>query len=229
MKRPAVVIGVALAAVLVLGLTAIVIGSLSRPGKPLSGPLSGPVDGVRAASFEVLDGAKSVRMRAGSLGDDLYRISVSSDTETRPGVDRDGGDVRLRLGGGDAVVDVVLNSSVTWTLRTTGGAREVRIDMSGAAADEIDLSGGASLLDVTLSRPSRLVMTGGADQFRVRLPSGTPVRVTASSGAGTVTLFGQSHQGVAAGQSFTANGWSEGAPGVDVQARAGVGVVIVDA
>src|SRR5690349_166778 len=115
MKRPAIVIGVALGAVLALGLAAILIGSLSRPSSARD--VSGPVDGVRNASFELLDGATSVRVRAGSLGDDLYRVSVPSDAGIRPRVDRDGGDVRLRLtpygdGGGSGVVDVVVNSSV---------------------------------------------------------------------------------------------------------------------
>jgi len=55
------------------------------------------------------------------------------------------------------------------------------------------------------------------------------VRVTAASGAGTVTLDGQVHQGVAGGQSFTANGWQNGGPGVDVRAQAGAGVVQVSA
>ena len=236
MKRPAILIGAALGAVLVLGLAAILIGSLSRPSTAPR-DVSGPVDGMRAASFELLDGATSVRVRASSLGDDLYRVSVPSDAGIRPRVDRDGGDVRLRLvpfgdGGGSGVVDVVVNTSVTWTLLMTGGAREMRIDMSGATTDQISLVGGANLIDVALARPSRVVavaMTGGVDQFRVRLPSGTPVRVTASSGAGSVTIAGQAHQGVAGGQSFTVNGWTDGAPGVDVQARAGAGVVIVDA
>ncbi|WP_433376972.1 hypothetical protein ACQPZX_08860 [Actinoplanes sp. CA-142083] len=232
MKRPAILIGAALVAVLVLGLVAILIGS-----RPARRDATGPRDGVRNAAFDLLDGATSVRVRAASIGDDLYQISVPSDAGIQPRVDRDGGDVRLRLeptgdGGGSGVVDILLNSSVTWSLRMTGGAREMHIDMSGAAVDQIALAGGASLIDVALARPSRVVavaMTGGVDQFRVRLPSSTPVRVTASSGAGTVTVFGQTHQGVAGGQSFTANGWSDGAPGVDVQARAGAGVVIVDA
>jgi hypothetical protein len=53
--------------------------------------------------------------------------------------------------------------------------------------------------------------------------------VQVGSGAGQVVLDGQTHQGIAAGQSFTANGWQEGAAGVDVQARAGVGALVVGA
>lgn len=232
LSRPALIVSIALGGVLVLGLAAILIGSLSRPSA--SSEVSGPVDGVRDASFELLDGATSVRVRAASLGDDLYRVSVPSDSGARPRVDRDGGDLGLRLAsvGDGTSVNVLLNPSVTWRLRISGGVRELRVDMSGATTESVDIAGGASLIDVTLARPSRPVtvaMTGGADQFRVRLPSGTPARVTAASGAGSVTIAGQPHQGVAGGQSFTANGWQDGAAGVDVQARAGAGVVIVDA
>jgi hypothetical protein len=53
--------------------------------------------------------------------------------------------------------------------------------------------------------------------------------VTAASGAGAVTVDGQVHQGVAGGQSFTANGWQDGRPGVDVRAQAGAGSVQVSA
>jgi hypothetical protein len=234
LSRTAVIIGIALGAVVLLGLAAIVIGSLARPST--SRTATGPVDGVRTATFQVMDGATSVRLKAGSLGDDLYRVSVPGDAGIRPEVDRDGGDVRLRLlpdsDGGSGIVDIVVNEKVGWALRTLGGAREIRIDMTGGNPSEISLAGGASLIDVALPRPSAavpVIMAGGVDQFRVRLPSGTPVRVTAASGAGTVTVNGQIHQGVAGGQSFTANGWRDGSPGVDVRAQAGAGVVQVSA
>jgi len=234
LSRPAVIIGIALGAVALLGLVAIVIGTLARPST--SRTATGPVDGVRTATFQLLDGATSVRIKAGSLGDDLYRVSVPADAGIRPEVDRDGGDVRLRLlpaaDGGSGIVDIVVNGKVGWALSTLGGAREIRIDMTGGNPSEIHLAGGASLIDMALPRPSAalpVIMAGGVDQFRVRLPAGTPVRVTAASGAGTVTVNGQVHQGVAGGQSFTANGWQDGGAGVDVRAQAGAGAVQVSA
>ena len=234
LSRPAAIIGIALGVVVLLGLTAIVIGALAGPST--SRTATGPVNGVRTATFELLDGATSVRLKSGPLGDDLYRISVPADSGLRPQVDRDGSDVRLRLlpaaGGSSGIVDVAVNEKVGWALQTLGGAREIRIDMTGGNPSEIHLAGGASLIDMALPRPSTplpVIMAGGVDQFRVRLPSGTPVRVTAASGAGTVTLDGQVHQGVAGGQSFTANGWQNSGPGVDVRAQAGAGVVQVSA
>ena len=234
LTRPAVIIGIALGAVVVLGLAAILIGALAHPST--SRTATGPVDGVRSATFQLMDGATSVRFTAEALGDDLYRVSVPADAGIRPEVDRDGGDVRLRLrpasDGGSGIVNIVVNEKIGWALRTLGGAREIRIDMTGGSPSEINLAGGASLIDVALPRPSAavpVIMTGGVDQFRVRVPSGTPVRVTAASGAGAVTVDGQVHQGVAGGQSFTANGWQAGGPGVDVRAQAGAGVVQVSA
>src|SRR5436853_87151 len=123
LSRPAAILAIALGAVVLLGLAAIIVGTLAGPSP--SRTATGPVNGVRTATFELLDGATSVRLKSG--------------------------------------------------------------------------------------------------------PSGTPVRVTAASGAGTVTLDGQVHQGVAGGQSFTANGWQAGGPGVDVRAQAGAGVVQVSA
>jgi len=234
LSRPAVIIGIALGAVVLLGLAAIIVGSLAGPSA--SRTATGPVNGARTATFQVLDGATSMRFKAGSLGDDLYRVSVPADAGIRPVVDRDGGDVRLRLlpasGGGSGIVDIVVNEKVGWALRTLGGAREIRIDMTGGNLSEIHLAGGASLIDVALPRPSAalpVITAGGVDQFRVRLPAGTPVRVTAATGAGSVTVNGQVHQGVVGGQSFTANGWQDGGPGVDVRAQAGAGVVQVSA
>ena len=232
LTRPAVVIGIALGAVVVLGLVAILIGSLSQSSA--SRPITGPVSGVRDAQFSLLDGATSVRVQAGAIGDDLYRISTPADAGLRPRVTRDGGDVRLRLEpngrGSSGVVDIVLNAGVDWDLRMIGGAREMRIDMTGGKALAVHIAGGASLIDVALGRVAGLVpvsMAGGVDQFRVRVPAATPVRVTASSGAGSVTIGGQTHEGVAGGQVFTAGAWRDDGPGVDVRAQAGAGAVLV--
>jgi hypothetical protein len=154
LARPAVVIGIALGAVVVLGLAAVLIGSLARPSA--SRTATGPVDGVRTATFQLMDGATSVRLAAGALGDDLYRVSVPAGAGIRPEVDRDGGDVRLRLvpapGGGSGIVNIVVNEKVGWALRTLGGAREIRIDMTGGSPSEIQLAGGASLIDLALPR-----------------------------------------------------------------------------
>ena len=236
LRRPAVLVSVILVAVLLAGLIAILIGA-ARRGGDRGGPatITGHRDGLSNATFEILDGVTSLRVRAGDIGDDLYRVTVPDGSGLTPHVDRDRGNLRLHLtpagdGGGSKVVDVILNPGVGWTLRVNGGAQDVGIDMTAGATDSIQLAGGASRIDVALARPSRptvVVMTGGVDQFALRLAANTPVRVTAASGAGQVTIGGETHQGVGGGQVFSAGGWTDGAPGVDVRAQAGAGGITV--
>ncbi|GAA0536999.1 hypothetical protein GCM10010172_17960 [Paractinoplanes ferrugineus] len=234
LTRPARILVIALAAVLIVGLAAILIGSNGRDGSPSK--VTGKRNGEHNATFELLDGATSVRVRTGSLGDDLYQVRVPDGGGLVPRADQADGTVRVHLAAapepGSGVVEVVLNSAVGWTVRLDGGTRDAAIDLSGGLADGVQLAGGAGRIDVALPKPSRPVaveMTGGVDEFQVRLPAGTPARVQVGSGAGRLVLDGQTHQGISAGQSFTANGWQNGTAGVDVQARAGVGALVVSA
>jgi hypothetical protein len=72
-------------------------------------------------------------------------------------------------------------------------------------------------------------LAGGASQFLVSLPSGVQARVTAAGGAGTVSLEGADHIGVAGGSVFTTPGWAAGAAGFDVDATAGAALLTVTA
>jgi hypothetical protein len=96
--------------------------------------------------------------------------------------------------------------------------------------EAVDLNGGATRIDLTLPAPQGLVpvrMTGGVNQFQVRLADATPVRVRVQSGAGQVTVAGSTHRGIAPGRSFTANGWGSADSGIDLLAVAGMAVLTV--
>jgi hypothetical protein len=209
--------------------------AVAMPGAGADGTsVTGRLDGLTAASLDLVDGAGDVEMRAEDLGDDLFRVDTPDGSGVTPRVDRDGGALRLHLPpgvhGGPAAVDIVLNATVRWTLRVAGGADRTRIDLTGVRVDAVDLAGGAKTIDLTLPAPSGAVpvrMTGGVDQFLVRLPGATPVRVQVQSGAGQVTLAGATHRGIAPGRSFTANGWAAGAAGIDLLAVAGMSALTV--
>ncbi|MEU4240391.1 hypothetical protein [Actinoplanes sp. NPDC026619] len=196
---------------------------------------SGPVSGRTAAVFELVDGAASVQVRAGDLGDDLYRITTPAGSGVTPRAEEDDSGVRLHLAagvhGGPSEVTIVLNRSVRWTLWMDGGTAQTKVDMTGAEVDGVELHGGASRIDLTLPAPTTLVpvrMTGGVDQWLLHLAGGTaPVRVQVQSGAGAITLDGATHRGIAPGQSFTANGWDAAGIGFDVQAVAGLAALTV--
>ncbi|GIM96265.1 hypothetical protein [Paractinoplanes toevensis] len=196
--------------------------------------VSGPVDGRESARFELVDGAGSVRLRTDDLGDDLYRVTTPAGSGVTPKVDDADGAVRLHLPagvhGGPSEVTIVLNNKVRWTLQMNGGTAQTTVDLTGAVVDGVDLTGGASRIDLTLPVPTSVVpvrMTGGVDQFLVRLAGATPVRVQVQSGAGQVTLAGATHKGIAPGRSFTANGWGNGEAGFDVEAVAGMSALTI--
>jgi hypothetical protein len=231
--RPASVLIVFLVAVTILGLIAILLGTLVLRDGTAENPrtVAGPLDGRENATFEVMDGVGAIRLRSDDLNDDLYRVTTPGDHPVRPRVTRNDGDVRLNLepAGGEGLVDVALNAGVLWTLRLHGGTRQTVIDLRNGRLDGIELGGGSTQIDLTLPAPARVVpvrLTAGAERVEVRLPVNTPVRVQFAAGAGQVNLDGAARQGIAPGQSFTANGFGEGTnTGIDFVAQAGVGSV----
>ncbi|HEY0001870.1 MAG TPA: hypothetical protein VGB74_15560 [Actinoplanes sp.] len=209
-----------------------------RPGEPVAQSVerqgdtsvTGPVNGRTEAIFDLVDDIDSIAVRAGDLGDDLYRISTTGGG-VRPLAENDQGGVRLSLSsGGPAAVEVVLNTAVRWTLRLDAGVKQARLDLTGTGVNAVDLGGGAKLIDLTLPAPLGVLpvrMSGGVDQFKVRLAAATPVRVRVQSGAGQVTLGGSTYRGIAPGKSFTAYGWGPGTPGIDLEAVAGMAALTV--
>jgi hypothetical protein len=71
------------------------------------------------------------------------------------------------------------------------------------------------------------VLGGGAAQFDVRLEGDAPVRVAAASGAGSVTIDGVTHSGVAGGSMWTPDGWSAATDRYDIDATSGVSTLTV--
>ena len=234
-SRPTLIIGIALVAVIVLGLIAILIGRAARHGDGRGGPatISAPVDGRGSAVLEVLDGVSELRLHADAPGSDLYRITGTGVT---PRTDHDGDTFRLRLNpigdGSTSTLDIAVSPRVTWSLRLDGGTQHTLIDLTAGRTNRIDLAGGSSRIEIALPHPDQPIpvrLTAGVDQFQIRLPAATPVRAQLNSGAGQAIIDGTPHQGIPAGQTFTANGWQPSSPGVDIQATSGIGTLTVEA
>ena len=235
--------GIAAAALLLTGAAVV---ALSRDGDPGTTPSgwSPPVaaaptaphlataarDGRTSAGFDLIDGAERVTLRAADLGDTLYRITTPDAGAVVPRTDEQDGRVRLRLDGDAESVDITLNAAVRWDLRIAGGAQLSTIDLSAGRVGGVDLIGGASRIALTLPRPDGTLsvrMSGGVSLFDVHTAERTPVRVRVGRGAGQVTLDGQRHAGVAAGQTFTPASWAAAVDRVDVDAAAGMSALTV--
>lgn len=240
--------GVAAVALLLTGATVIVVSRDTSDGGQWAPPAAAaaaaenvqPVaenhtataarDGRTEAGFDLLDGAAKVSLRAADLGDDLYRISTPAGDPGVPRVEEQDGRVRLRLGNRADAVDIALSTRVRWDLRVAGGAELSTIDLTGGRIGGVDLTGGATRINLTLPRPDGTLnvrMTGGVNLFDVRTTGGVPVRVRVGSGAAQVTLDGRRHQGVAAGSLFTPELWAEADNRIDVDAAAGMATLTV--
>jgi hypothetical protein len=190
--------------------------------------------GGDVSSFALVNGADVVRVRLGDLGDDRYEVSTPDGAKAAPAVDVDGHEVLAGLhatdGGGPALVTVVLSSKVHWNVRLAGGANDESVDLTGGPGGDIEFSAGTSRASVALPAAKgtqRVVLGGGAAQFDVRLAGDAPVRVAAAGGAGSVTIDGVTHSGVAGGSMWTPDGWSAATDRYDIEATSGVSTLTV--
>jgi hypothetical protein len=186
----------------------------SGAGSSVGRTATAPLDGRTEASFELVTGTTKVTLRSEDLGSDLYRITTAADSGTVPRPVVDANRVQLHLApdgdGASGNVEVVLAAKVTWSLRFTGGADEQRIDLGGGKVSGIDVIGGARRVELTLPTPAGTVpvrVTGAVDEFVVRAPANSPVRVHLDSGAKTVAAGEKTQRDVPPGSTFTPRNW----------------------
>ncbi|WP_305783521.1 hypothetical protein [Symbioplanes lichenis] len=186
--------------------------------------------GRTVAGFDLLDGARTVSVRTADLGDGLYRVATPAGGPAVPRVAERDGRVQLRFDGPAEAVQVMLSDRVRWDLRVAGGTDRGSIDLSAGRVAGVELSGGASRIDLVLPRPDGTLtvrMSGGVDLLDVRAAGAVPTRVTVARGAGQVVLDGETHSGVAAGRTFTSAAWADGPDRLEVDAAGGVNALTV--
>jgi hypothetical protein len=236
-RRPLYVGLAALAAIVVAAIViAVVITGTDRDAGHVA---SAPRDGRRSAVLDLVSGAGEVTVRSKDLGDQLYRISTPDGTGQVPRVDERDGVATVRLdsvgGGGDgqASVEILLSSAVTWTVRLDAGASALRMDLRDGPVAGVEVTRGVSSAELWLSRPPSLSErgtvpvreTGGAGTFAVHLPSGVPVRARLDGGAASATVDGTTRSGLPGGAQL---GSSDPSGGYDIDAVGGVSTLRVD-
>jgi hypothetical protein len=231
--------------------TAILLAACSSPPAPRSAAPRTPAgphvaslaaDGRSRATLDVVTGTTLLTIRAAGLGAAGPLLRASTPAGDPPPLLREadadgtspaGEDPLVTLSAKNAsAVTVTLNAAVSWQLDLAGGTSRTVADLRGGQVTGISLTAGADVIDLTLPRPRGRVpvqLGAGASQLLLSLPGGVPVRVTAASGAGEVSLEGQDHPGVAGGSVFTTPGWAPGATGLDIDALAGAGRIAVTA
>jgi len=187
------------------------------------------------SSFLLLSGADVVRVRLGDLDGDRYELSTPDDSRAAPTATVEGADLvaGLRDTGrsGPAVLTVILSDDVRWHIRLAGGAKDESVDLTGGRGGDVDFSSGTERASVVLPAgpgTQSVVLGGGASLLSVRLTGQAPVRVSTRGGAGSVTIDGQAHTGVAGGSVWVQDGWEGATDRYDIDATSGVATLTVD-
>jgi hypothetical protein len=185
------------------------------------------------AALKVTAGTPFLDVRMGRLGGTLLRVSTPDGAPVRPVLSGSRLIVLSLAGAGvppghpqDSryVVRVVLNSAVTWELDLAGGTQRTVADLRGGTVAGVLVTAGSAVLDVSLPRPSGtlpFLLAGGASQFRLSLPGGVPVQVTAGGGASSVSVDDRELTGIAGGTVLTPPGWATATSRIDLNATSG--------
>jgi hypothetical protein len=196
---------------------------------------TGVIGTRQAAELDLVNGASAVVIDSADLHGGLYQASTPSNANEAPSVTMDGDTVEVGMAStgqsGPATVHIVLSSKVRWRIELDGGATSETVRLPDALLTELDFGAGSSRIDATLPRPVGTVpvrMTGGTASFALHLPAGVPAQVRFAGGAGSATIDGTDHTGLAGGTVFSPQGWTGAANRYDIDNTAGVSNLVLD-
>ena len=153
---------------------------------------SAPLAGTGAGHLRFTRRAARATLHADSNMAELFRARL---TGPEPTVTVAGNaiDIAYRgvrpLGWRRQSADVALNTSIPWRFDVDAGVAYLTADLRGLKLTAVNVSGGASRMDLRLPRPSGTVsihIRGGAATVSIRRPAGVAVRVVVPDGAADV-------------------------------------------
>lgn len=226
-RRGAVGVALALAAAAV-GVSMAVTDGGSK-GTARAHTVSAPRTTLTSTRLDLVTGTDSVIVTSADLGNKLFQATTPAGARQIPQATSNGGVVTLSLtdvpGPGPAQVDIVLNARISWSVSFDGGASAERVDLSGAHLSALTFAAGSSSISAVLPAPSGevpVLMQGGASSFVVQTPAGVPYQVSFGGGAGSATIEGVVHSGVAGGTVVASPNWATAANRYRIDNAAGV-------
>jgi len=205
-RRQATLIGLAVAAVLVIAAVAYATLAPATSVGTQRADATAQTGGLTAATLDLNYSAASVDVTAGSLGDTLYRVHVDYPGGENPptiNLDRESGKLEIResasfspfhlFGSNRRHLALILTDRIPWTIQLGGGAANLSLDLRHLQLTELDISGGANQVEAQLPAPKgtvRIDVSGGASNLTLRAPAETEWRVGVSGGASAMTING---------------------------------------
>jgi DNA-binding MarR family transcriptional regulator len=168
----------------------------TKPTEGAQGSFSTPLGEVKRGRLEFARGAADVNLRGDRRLQNLYEARFEGPVPTvkveegavvvqyrRPSLAEV---ARYAIGAARHGAEVVLNASIPWDLDMRGGLSRMNADLKELRLYSLNVTGGASEIDVYLGVPEGTVpvrVQGGASRITLHRPSQVPARVQVSGGA----------------------------------------------
>jgi DNA-binding MarR family transcriptional regulator len=193
-----------------------------------------PLDGVTVGRLQLTKGASRIALSGDALGTELYRASFEGPA---PEITVTGGIVtvqqRRRFRPFDwraQSAEFVLAAAVAWDISLRGGLWKLDADLSALRLTGLEVTGGASDIDVTLPAPVGVVpvrLSGGASKVTLRRPKGSEARAEVSGGASEL-VFDDQRLGAVGGRTvLSSRGFADAADRYEIRFTGGASKVTV--
>jgi DNA-binding MarR family transcriptional regulator len=208
-------------------------GQASGDGQPAA-QSHAPLAGVTAGRLEFTKGASKVNLRGDVALTELYRASFEGPA---PEITVSGGTVtvqqRRRFRPFDwraQSADFTLAGGVPWDITLRGGMWKLAADLSALRLTRLEVSGGASDIEIVLPVPAGVVpvrLSGGASKVTLRRPRGTEARAEVSGGASQLVFDGQRLGAVGGRTVLSSSGFADAADRYEIRFAGGASQVTV--
>jgi DNA-binding MarR family transcriptional regulator len=193
-----------------------------------------PLAGVTAGRLEFTKGAAKLMLSADAALGDLYRATFNGPV---PEITVSDGTVtvqqRRRFRPFDwraQSADFALTTAVPWHISLRGGMWKLVADLRGLQLTGLEVSGGASDIEVTLPAPVGTVpvrVSGGASKVTLRRPKGTEARAEVSGGASQLTFDDQRLGAIGGRNVLGSPGYDEAADRYEIRFTGGASQVTI--
>lgn len=152
--------------------------------------LTAPLGAVENGHLVFTRGASHLTIGVDASMDDLFRARFQGKV---PEFGVDGGtvSVRYRPSFHPPRGNLTLSGRVPWAIDVRWGMSDIVADLEDLELTHLEISGGASRLEVRLPRPRgsvRIRVGGGATHVELIRPEGVPVRVHVGAGTSRLTI-----------------------------------------
>jgi len=202
--------------------------------------VAGSAGTLKQASVRVDVGSARITMKGMDTGEGLFSAHIEySGRKPDVNFDPSSGDLHISQGNASGffsqdrrfVLDLALNTSVTWKITVDSGASNDTFKLSNVHVADMALNTGASREDITVGAPSGSVpitVNAGAVTVAVHRPKGVAASVAVSGGAVNLTFDGKQSHAVGTLTAQTSD-YNSASDRYQIQVNGGASNVTVDA